>query len=189
MYWLTAIIGLVDFEGFDFDFDLDSGDGAGGASGLALFFRIGEVPLPVVISLLVLNFWVVAMLLYYLPIKSGGLMNGLLLIPTLALAMGITGLELTPLRHLFKSTAIPNDLAHKVMDKRCELLSDVKNGRLGQGRIHQRGAGVVVNVKAEFAEESFNKGEVAFIFRKDPEKDLYYITKPIYQHIKDTEGM
>lgn len=187
MYWLTAIIGLVDFEGLDVDLDLDSGDG--GASGLALFFRLGEVPLPVVISLVALNFWGVAMLLYYLPIEPGGLMNGVLLIPALALAIGITGLELIPLRHLFKSTAIPNDLAHKVMDKRCELLSDVKDGRLGQGRIRQRGAGVVVNVKAEFAEESFHKGEVAFIFRKDPEKDLYYITKPIYQHIKDTEGM
>lgn len=173
------------------DLDLDGGEGVGPASGIALFFKIGEVPFPVVLSLLVLNFWFISMLLIYLPIKHGGIINGLLLIPTLVLAMFVTRYELLPLRKVFRTTAVPKDIAHQVMDQRCVLTCDVSNGRIGQGRIKKNGAGVVINVKAEFDKDTFNKGETAFIFRKDKDKDLYYITKPIFNNdlFKDMEEM
>lgn len=181
LYWLTVIIGLfdLDFLDLDLDLDLDAGEGSGFLDAIALFFGIGEIPFGLVLSLTVLNFWLIAMFLYFLPISPSSVLYGLLLIPVLMLAMVVTGYELRPLRVFFRSAQIPNDLSHKVMDRRCVLICDVSSDRIGQARISQRGAGIVINVTPEFDGDQFKKDEVAFVFRKDEEKDLYYITKPI----------
>ncbi len=68
-------------------------------------------------------------------------------------------------------------LKNKVLDKRCLLKSDLEYGKLGQGEIKQDGASIVINVRAQFENESFKKDEYAFVFRKDEEKNVYYISK------------
>ena len=177
-------MGALDFEVLDIDLDLDSGDG-GPLAALALLLNVGKVPFALVMSMVVLNFWIVSMFLYYLPIEPGGVLNGLLLIPAFFGAAVITRYEVQPLKRVFRTTKKPKDIEHRVLDQRCVLLCDVSDGRLGQARIKQEGAAVVINVKAEFDSDAFKKDEVAFVFRKDEEKNIYYITKPLFANYPD----
>jgi len=178
-YWLIAITGFFDFEFLDIDVDLEGADAVGPLGAIAVFINIGQVPVALVFSLIVLNFWILAMLMYFLPISAGGFINGVLLIPALVASIYITKKEVEPLKKIFQKRKTVDDIEHKVLTRRCTLMCDLKEGILGQARVKQKGASIVVNVKPEFKEESFTKGEVAFVFRKDDEKDIYYIAKSL----------
>lgn len=178
IYWLVAIAGFFDLDFLDFDLDLD-GDVTGPLSALALFIQIGKVPIALVFSLIVLNFWILSMLMYFLPITAGGTINGILLVPALVLSVLITKIEVKPLKKVcFKEERIA-DIEHKVLTQRCRLLTELVPGKLGQASIKQRGASIVINVKTLFEEESFDKGELAFVFEKDAIEDIYYVTKTL----------
>lgn len=182
LYWISVILGAFDFEFFEFDIDADAGDGGGILSFLAVFLKIGGVPIALVMSIIIINFWILSMLLYMLPIPAGGLINTVLLLPALIVALGITKVEIIPLRHIFKNGIERNGIRFKVMDKRCRLLTDLEGDRLGQAEIKQEsGASIIINVKLQFHNESFKKGEVALVFRKDAKKDVYYIARPTYK--------
>jgi len=177
-YWLIAILGFFDLSFLDMDMDLEGTEGTGLIDGLAVFINIGKVPVALVFSLVVLNFWIIAMLMYFLPIEAGGMFSGIMLLPALMASIYITRLEMFPLKKVFperRNTNDSNDINHKVLNKRCTLKCDLKSGLLGQAEIEQEGASVVINVKPQFKEDSFKKGDIAFVFKKDEEKDVYYI--------------
>lgn len=179
IYWLIAITGFFDFDIFDVDLDLEAGSDVGILGALAVFINIGKVPIALVFSLMVLNFWIVSMVLYFLPISPGGLINGLLLIPAFIVGLYITKYETLPLKFIFKGKKEDYDIDHKVLKRRCILKTDVSTGVLGQAEIEQNGASIVINVMNYFEAESFEKGERAFVFMKDDEEDVYYIAKSL----------
>ncbi len=180
VYWLTVIIGVLDLDFLDFDLDLDmdgGGDGSGPFYALLGFIKIGDLPIMFSFSILVLNFWIIAMFLYYLPITSGGFINTLLLLPVFILSIFITRLEILPFRNMIKNNSNKDIDEFDVLRQLCKLKCDVSKLSLGQAEIERDGASVIINVKPEFEEEVFHKDEVACVFRKDENKDLYYIIK------------
>ena len=48
---------------------------------------------------------------------------------------------------------------------------------MGQGEIKREGASILINVKQYDNEETFEKGEEAYVTKKDDEKNIYYIIK------------
>lgn len=173
-YWIITIIGVLDFDLFDFDIDIEAGDGPFYA--LLAFLKVGDLPFMFVFSVLILNFWIIAMLMHYLPIAPGGVVNALLLIPALIFSMFITKVELYPLRFV-KYSNVEDNKENAVIGQLCVLKCEVKDGRLGQAEIERDGASLVINVRSEKEEVSFRKDEIAFVIRKDIEKNLYYIVK------------
>lgn len=177
LYWLIAIIGIFDFEFLDFD--LEGGDAAGPIAGIFMFINIGQVPVALVFTLVGLNFWILMMFTYFLPITPGGIISAILLIPALFLSIYITKKEMIPLKKIFPEKQSENDIEHKVLTRRCKLLCALEHGMLGQAVVHKEGASIVINVKTLFETESFDKNEVAFVFKKDTELDVYYIAKTL----------
>lgn len=177
LYWIIAIIGLFDFDFLDFD--LEGAEGVGPVGAIAIFINIGKVPIALAYSLLVLNFWILSMLLYFLPIEAGGFMNGLLLIPAFVVSVFITKYEVQPLKKIFQKRKRRTDIDQRVLKKRCRLLCDLEVGRLGQAEVEHVGAPFVINVMPFFDEETFEKNDIAFVFSKDDEKDVYYIAKSL----------
>jgi hypothetical protein len=177
LYWIIVIIGVLDFDFLDFDFDLEGGDTLGPLYALLAFLNAEELPFMFVFSILTLNFWIIAMLMYYLPIALGGLVNAVLLIPAMMLSMFITKFVALPLKVILKYSSMQDDRGSEVIGQLCILKCEVKNGRLGQAEIKKDGACVLINVKSEHDVESFHKYEVAFVIRKDIEKNMYYIVK------------
>ncbi len=167
-YWIIASLGFLDLEFLDFDFDLEleGADGGGLFHAIGLIINFGQVPFSLVLSLISLNFWITMMLTYYLPIEAGGLVAGILLLPALILSVFITKIEVLPLKDRFFEKTSSSLIENKVLDKRCLLKSDLEYGKLGQGEIKQDGASIVINVRAQFENESFKKDEYAFVLEK-----------------------
>lgn len=189
LYWILAIIGLFDFDFFDVDIDLEAGDATGPLDALAVFINLGEVPVALAFSLIILNFWIIAMLTHYLPINVEGLLAGILLVPEFLLSMFITRFEIKPLKSIFKRDQSKNDVQESILKRRCVMITDLSTGRLGQAKVKAKGAAYVINVKAEFENETFIKNDIAFVFRKDA-NDVYYITKSLSKDeffMKETE--
>lgn len=177
-YWLIVIIGIIDLDLFDFDIDLDAADNLEGFQGILVFFNVAQVPFMVVLSILILSFWVISMWIYLLPIKPGGIVNGLLFIPAIILSLVVTKSVTNGIKGLFKSVNVEENKEEDVINGQLlTLLCDVKYGRLGQGEIKRDGASILINVKAEFEEDSFKKYEEAYVTKKDDEKNIYYIVK------------
>ena len=181
LYWITIIIGAIDIDLFDIDIDieLEGGDNSSAFYAILAFLNVAELPFMLVFSVIILNFWILAMFMYYLPIEAGGLVNGLLLIPALAISLLITKIVTMPLKGMFRYSNMEYEGGGEVIGQLCTLLCDVKEGRLGQANIENNDASIVINVKVEFEEESFEKGEVAVVYRKDTDKNLYYIIKSL----------
>lgn len=175
-YWIFAIIGMFDFELIDFD--MEGADG-GPFDALAIFLNVGEVPFALVLSLIIINNWIIAMMMYFAPIESGGLISGLLLIPIFIASVLITKFQIIPIRYMIENSKRPNGISDRVLEKACTLLSDANENKLGQADIPRNGASIVVNVLPENAHESFTKGEHAVVIRKDEEKNIYYIAKQL----------
>jgi len=175
LYWISVIFGAL---GFDFlDFDLDGGDNSGPFYEVLSFMNLSELPFMLVFSILILNFWIIAMLMYYLPIAPGGWINSVLLLPAMVVSMFITKYATVPLKGIFKGNSVQEERGREVIEHQCILKCDLENGRLGQAEIKRHGASIVINVKSEFQEDSFHKDEVAFVIRKDTDKNIYYIVK------------
>lgn len=177
IYWLIAILGILDFDFLDIDFDLEGSDGSGILNALAVFINLGGVPFAFILSIITLNFWIIVMLMYYLPIKAGGLVTGILLLPALILSVIITKYEIRPFKDKFVGKKKVNSIANNVLNQKCILKCDLEYGRLGQAEVEQEGASIVINVKVLYEDESFTKDEDAFVLKKDEEKDYYYISK------------
>lgn len=130
-------------------------------------------------SFVALIFWIMSMMIYRVPfIEAGGLANGLLLIPIFILSVIITKFITNPLKSLFKRDYEEGiEGAGGIIGQLVILVSPINNGRLGQGEIKRDGASLLINVKAEEGEDSFDKGEEAYVYRKDNEKNIYYIIK------------
>lgn len=177
LYWIIVIIGVLDFDFFDFDLDLNAGDAAGPFYAILAFLKVGELPFMFVFSILILNFWIIAMLMYYLPIAPGGAVNTVLLLPAMILSTFITKFEFLPFKGILKKSSMHENTEDEVIRQLCILKCDVNSERLGQAEVERDGASLVINVKPEFEEESFHKDEVACVFRKDDNKNIYYIVK------------
>lgn len=178
LYWIIVLIGVVDLDLFDGDMELDASDNVEGFNAILAFFNVKEIPLMVILSILILCFWITAMLIYLLPIKPGGLINGVLLIPAAIVSIFITKLISNRLKGTFKKVyeeAISEEVA--IIGQLVTLVCDVKGGRLGQGQIERDGASFLINVKPEFEEDTFSKNEEAYVTKKDDEKNIYYIVK------------
>ncbi|MCH4889770.1 hypothetical protein EZV73_19460 [Acidaminobacter sp. JC074] len=163
----------------DFDLDLDGSEGVGPIGALAVIINIGQVPVALVFSIVAANFWILAMMTYFLPIEAGGVISGILLLPELIVSVFITKFEIKPLRMVFRDRKGEDDIEHKVLSHKCRLITDLEYGRLGQAEIEQEGASIVINVKVMIKEESFKKNEHALVFSKDENEDFYLIAKPL----------
>lgn len=176
LYWLVVIVGAIDIDFFDLDLDLEA-DGSGAFYTILVFLNIDKLPLMLVISVISLNFWIISMLIYYLPIDIGGILNGLLLIPALIISLLITKVETSPLKGLFIRDKLQDDRFNEIKGQLCILVCEVTEGRLGQATIKRDGASLLINVKSKYEEDTFSKDEEAYVSEKDNDKNIYYILK------------
>ena len=179
VYWITVIIGVLDFDflDFDMDFDLDAGDGLEGIQGLLAFLNLKDMPVMIVFSVITLIFWVISMLLYFLPITHGGWINGICLIPAFVVSIMLTKIITNPLKGIFSETH-ENAKGEKngLIGEFVTMTTNLTGERIGQAEARRDGASILVNVKCDIVGETIKKGEEVYVTRKD-DRDIYYIIK------------
>lgn len=185
IYWIMAMLGMVDFEssGLDIDIDLDvhaDGD-AGDISTLASYvvgFGLNGVPFSIVVSLLVLISWTASCLagmwlLAWVPVPwLQWLLGTVVLLASFALAIPVTARVIRPMRQLFVShTAVVNAA---LVGQTCKVLTQSVDGQLGRAEVARRGASINIRVWAH-TPNSLSKGAVARILEYDEAAGRYLI--------------
>lgn len=191
VYWLLAIIGLVDFEaGADVDIGADAADagdigdagdgGPEGLSGLAAWlvaFGLNGVPFSIVVSLLALVGWFLTGMasLTLLPLVPDALRwaaGAGVLLAAAALSIVIAAQLVRPMRGLFVTHRAISNAA--LVGQVCKVLTGVVDERQGRAEVAQRGVGINIRVWAP-APNSLRRGDAALITEYDPARQRYRI--------------
>ena len=181
VYWLLAIIGLVDFEaGADMDIGADAADagdagdgGPEGLSGLAAWlvaFGLNGVPFSIVVSLLALVGWFLTGMasLTLLPLVPDALRwaaGAGVLLAAAALSIVIAAQLVRPMRGLFVTHRAISNAA--LVGQVCKVLTGVVDERQGRAEVAQRGAGINIRVWAP-APNSLRRGGADYRIRPRP---------------------
>ncbi len=202
-YWILYILGAVgsdlfDFAGLDVDGDLDvdadfngnidaSNGGADGVLGSALhFFHIGEVPVVLVFSVLILSMWVVSVLTNHAIGNSSGLVATVLFVPIVLAGLVITKTVIGPFAPLLKRVFDQSGDKVELIGRRCVVCSSEATAEYGQCEVSMKGAPILLNVQTKQGDRLV-RGEEAVIFDYDKANNVYWIAK-LDIHAASKEG-
>ena len=191
LYWIIVILGVLDVDLFqvdlsDFDADGDLGvdgdvHGAGASlSGSVLhFFHVGEVPVMVLFSLLVLSLWAGSVLgnYYYNPESLPSRAFGILVVNVVVALVVVKALG-APLRPFYAMFNRDYNAPKRVMGSLCQITTTrVTSTDMGQAEIRTKGAPILLNVLSK-QDYRFAKGDEAVVVGKDKESGIHYIVPP-----------
>ncbi len=219
-YWLTVMIGAVGIDLLDGDlgdFALGAKAGAGealeggvkgameagakgamegGAKAGASFLEVlgfGGVPVTVSLSFAIFLSWLLSLALSgpasnLLGALPGVLVGGVLSVLCLVVGTGLAGLAVRPLRPVFAVNQAPR--RDSLLGRVCVISSSKVDGGFGQANFEDGGAGLLLHVFCEKANE-LQRGDRALILGYDPSRDAYEV-EPVdwllpeeLQHLKD----
>lgn len=185
LYWLTVLLGLIDFNFADLDLDvsaetdaeLDTVAGEGGNwlhAGLQ-FFNFGHVPFMVAFSFLTICMWAFSILINYYVGHGSWATAAILFLPNLAASLLATKLITAPLIPIFRhldGSETPVDY----IGQECTLTLPASGSTMGQAEVLINNSPLLVNVKT-VSEQQLEKGIKALIVNEDPAGKYYLIKK------------
>jgi hypothetical protein len=173
LYWLSMMTGLLHDHSFDGHGDVDfHADGDGLFHGVLVFFKISEIPVALLLSFVMLFWWLGATCTILL-FKYGVMMTGILLIPELIAAYILTMIILSPFRKFFKEIK-SSEKDSPIENKLCKLVTSLEPGRIGQASIATSGAPILINVRSSDG-TPMKIGDDAVVVVKDDTSDIYEI--------------
>lgn len=185
IYWLLAMLGMVDIEHSGLDVDVhmhthadgDTSD-IGQLASYVVALGLNGVPFSVAVSLLVLVSWTVCCLggewlLPLVPTMAFQLLAGtVLLVASAVVAIPITAVAIRPLRGLFVShTAVTNAA---LVGQLCRVVTGVVNEKDGRAEVARRGASLNIRVWAT-TPNTLKRGSPALIVEYDEVAGRYLI--------------
>lgn len=186
LYWLMVIIGALDIDLFDFDLDADvdadvdvdvDADVAGGGflRGFLDFLYIGEVPIMILFSILILCMWMISMAANQLLNPMGSMLIGFpIFFGNLFVSVFITKVLFMPFKNLIKSFNEDGNATKQVIGRICVVTTTLVSDKMGQAEMSSKGAPVLLNVVAE-GEHVFHKGDEAVVTGKNSVNGVYTI--------------
>jgi hypothetical protein len=183
VYWLLAIIGLVDFESSGIDLDIEthadaSVDDMGTIASYVVAFGLHGVPFSIVVSLLVLVGWTLTFLagvtlLTWVPTDILKWLVGLVvLLVAFALSIVITARLVRPLRGLFVHHSAQSNAS--LVGQTCRVLTGTVDERQGRAEVAQRGASLNIRVWSP-SPNSLKRGDTALITEYDAGTHRYLV--------------
>lgn len=187
LYWLVAVLGLIDLDVLDFD--IPDPDGQLGVNqtdlstpdmlaGLMLKLGLYGVPVTIMVSFIALFGWficyfVVHFLFGYLPEGVLRYLVGLpVLVVTLYVAAWLTAFAIRPIRPLFKK-ASQNTLT-EVLGQTAIVRTSKVNNRFGEVFLADGGAGLIFKARST-GDEVFNKGDRVVLLEYMEVENVYRV--------------
>lgn len=156
VYWVLAIIGLVDFEANGLDVEIQQADGDAGDIGTLASYVVAMglngVPFSIVVSLIVLVSWTISCLagMWLLPMVPTLLLSAVagtaVLLASFALSILVTARLVRPMRALFVTHAAQANAS--LVGQPCKVLTGKVDEHVGRAEVQQRGAGINIRVWA-----------------------------------------
>ena len=178
VYWVAAVIGLVDFGESDIDLDLAEPSDLSTIASYVVAFGLTGVPFSIVVTLLVVTGWTMCTLasiwlMPWVPTLILKLAAGLgLLALCFALSIIVTARLVRPLRGLFVTQygRSNNELVGQV----CVITTGSVDERQGHAEVAQRGAGILIQVWAT-SPNTLTRGSRAVIAEYDAAQRRYLV--------------
>jgi hypothetical protein len=183
VYWVLAIVGLVDFEHSGLDLDVHPQADAdpaelGTLASIVVAFGLDGVPFSIAVSLIVLYGWLASCLagMWLQPLAPPGVLGWLagtaVFGGATALALLLSARTIRPLRKLFVTHAALSNAA--LVGQPCRVLTGTVNQRVGRAEVAQRGANINIRVWAR-EPNTLTKGSAARIVDYDADRARYLI--------------
>lgn len=183
LYWLTVIVGLLDFKTVDLHVDthvgphLEAGHLGSGDSdwlnGALAFFNLGRIPVMVFVSFVALPLWVGSILANYYTGNTSWLLGLGYLLPLFVGAIFLAKFLTLPFVKLFTALEKDHDSGIVALGKVCTVLLPATPERLGQAAVRINGAPLMLNVRA--LSGPLAKGDTALVIDYDARQRCYLI--------------
>lgn len=183
VYWVLAIVGLVDFGESTIDVDVGQhadapGDDLGVIASYVVAFGLSGVPFSIVVTLLVVVGWTLSTfagiwLLSWVPTLALQIVAGLVVLGlSAALSLVITARLVRPLRGVFVTRYGTHSAA--LVGQSCRILTGVVDEKQGRAEVAQHGAGINIRVWAP-SPNTLRRGSTALILEYDATRHRYLV--------------
>ena len=185
LYWLLAVLGLVDLDFLDFDIpeadDLNAGDSLSNLNVLSgVIFKLGlnGVPFMIVLSLISLLGWMLSFSLVFfinpwLPGFVLKLIGGTLIFAaSFYLAVMVTAQLIKPLRPIFQSAN--QEVQKTIVGKVGIVRSGRVDNNFGEAVIEDGGAGLILKVRS-YKDEIFQRGDRVVLLEHISPENYYRV--------------
>jgi len=183
LYWLVAVLGLVDLDVLDIDVDgdidtADSLEAQNGIAGLLLKFGLGGVPLTITITSIALFGWLIS---YYasffikpmIPTALFKFIVGIgIFIAASYIAIIVTAQVIKPIRSLFAKLNI--DETKHIIGQIVTVRSSVVNKDRGEADMNDGGAGLLLHIRAN-GDNEYKKGDEVVVIEQLGNNNLYRV--------------
>ncbi len=187
LYWVLYLLGalgsdVLDFIGLDLDGDVDADmDVSAGSSGSLLagflhFFYVGELPVVMIFSVLILSMWTLSMVVNRLLHNASVWVAMLLFIPILLGGLVITKSMIMPLAPWLKKIFDQTSDRIEVVGKTCTICSAEATPDYGQAELTTEGAPLLLNVKTKEG-LTLTRGDEAIVYEYDKAQNTYLVAK------------
>lgn len=179
LYWLTVIVGLLDFKTADLHLGGHADPGhlpgthADWFNGALAFFNLGRVPLMLFVSFVALPLWVGSILANYYTGNTSLLRGLLFLLPLLLASLFVAKVVTQPFVRLFAALEKDHDGGAVALGKVCTVLLPATADHLGQATVRIDGAPLMLNVRTTGV--PLAKGETALVIDYDTPRRCYLI--------------
>ncbi len=184
LYWVIAVLGLVDLEVLDIDMDgdIDAADSIEAQTGIAgVLFKLGlnGVPLTIVLTIIAIVGWI---LCYYSIYFGAALIPDfwpielayelvILVVVTFATVM-LTAQIIKPIRSLFSK--LEADETKHILGQVVIVRSGVVNKYRGEALMNDGGAGLLLQIRAT-GDDEFVKGDEVVVIEQNKERNLFRV--------------
>ena len=183
VYWLAAIVGLVDFGESDIDVDIVehadvSVDDLGTIASYVVAFGLSGVPFSIVVTLLVVIGWTLSTLasiwfLGWVPTLPLQIIAGLAVLAIcFALSIVLTARIVRPLRGAFVTQYARHN--SDLVGQACTITTGSVDDQQGYAEVAQRGAGILIQVRASTPNQ-LRRGSRALILAYDAAARRYLV--------------
>ena len=183
LYWIVAVLGMVDIDLLDMDYDgdidaADSSAAQSGIAGLLLKFGLSGVPLTIIITFIALFGWLISYYSTYflIPLVPTTLFKFIasvgILLGTFYFATMMTAIVIRPIRKIFEKLEI--DETKHVIGQTAIVRSSEVTSETGEAILNDGGAGLLLNVRAN-KDERFIKNDEVVIIEQLNDNNLYRV--------------
>lgn len=167
LYWLLVMAGAFDFDFFGVDPDADLQAPEGIWQTFLSWFNIGELPVMIVVSLVVVGFWATAMITgMFVPDGFSNLLRLLLLPVNLVVGALLAIPFIKPVAWMFRQNEASQETIREE-GSLARLRNALEPGAMGQALIDRKGAPVMLNVKLAEGEPALDAGAEVVVVAKE----------------------
>ena len=193
LYWITVVLGVLDFDFLDIeidadvdvdvdvdidvdaDVDSDVSVGGGGFASVLTFLHIGRVPFMLYMSVLAIVLWTIAMFMsYYIP-PTSGMYFFIWVAPILLAGFALAKIFTYPLKKVHGKLNVMATRSRDLLGKTCDVVTTINPKSYGQAEITHDGQHFLLTV---FSNEdlALSKDSKALLIGYDPEKEAYEVS-------------